>query len=106
MSKKNADKTNQGAIERIQEMEAILDRATRVMDELESKLAEFEALQPDIKKIEKYYTGKAWKSDFKLDEEGKLPKDLKRGVLSEDGIDNLLERNKTLLDGYSSDICS
>lgn len=106
MSKKNADKTNQGAIERIQEMEAILDRATRVMDELESKLAEFEALQPDIKKLEKYYTGKAWKSDFKLDEEGKLPKDLKRGVLSEDGIDNLLERNKTLLDGYSSDICS
>jgi hypothetical protein len=106
MSKKNADKTNQGAIERIQEMEAILDRATRVMDELESKLAEFEALQPDIKKLEKYYTGKAWKSDFKLDEEGKLPKDLKRGVLSEDGIDNLLERNKTVLGGYSSDICS
>ncbi len=106
MSKKNADKTNQKAIERIQEMEAILDRATRVMDELESKLAEFEALQPDIKKLEKYYTGKAWKSDFKLDEEGKLPKDLKRGVLSEDGIDNLLERNKTVLGGYSSDICS
>ena len=106
MSKKNADKTNQGAIERIQEMEAILDRATKVMDELESKLAEFEALQPDIKKLEKYYTGKAWKSDFKLDEEGKLPKDLKRGVLSEDGIDNLLERNKTVLGGYSSDICS
>ncbi len=106
MSKKNADKTNQGAIERIQEMEAILDRATKVMDELESKLAEFETIQTDIKKLEKYYTGKAWKSDFKLDEEGKLPKDLKRGVLSEDGIDNLLERNKTLLDGYSSDICS
>ena len=106
MSRKNADKTNQEAIERIQEMEAILDRATRVMDELESKLADFEALQPDIKKLEKYYTGKAWKSDFKLDEEGKLPKDLKRGVLSEDGIDNLLERNKTVLGGYSSDICS
>ena len=106
MSKKNADKTNQEAIERIKEMEAILDRATKVMDELESKLAEFEALQPDIKKLEKYYTGKAWKSDFKLDEEGKLPKDLKRGVLSEDGIDNLLERNKTVLGGYSSDICS
>lgn len=106
MSKKNADKTNQGAIERIQEMEVILDRATKVMDELESKLAEFETIQTDIKKLEKYYTGKAWKSDYKLDEEGKLPKDLKRGVLSEDGIDNLLERNKTLLDGYSSDICS
>ena len=98
MSKKNADKTNQDAIERIKEMEAILDRATRVMDELESKLAEFEALQPDIKKLEKYYTGKAWKSDFKLDEEGKLPADLKRGVLSEDGAYELLERNRELLE--------
>ena len=97
MSKKNADKTNQEAIERIQEMEAILDRATRVMDELESKLAEFEALQPDIKKLEKYYTGKAWKSDFKLDEEGKLPPVLKRGVLSEDAVYDLLERNKKLI---------
>lgn len=98
MSKKNADKTIQDAIERIKEMEAILDRATGVMNEFESKLAEFEALQPDIQRLEKYYTGKAWKSDFKLDEEGKLPTDLKRGVLSEDGLYNLLERNKALLE--------
>ena len=97
MSKKNADKTIQDAIERIKEMEAILDRATRVMNELESKLAEFEALQPDIQKLEQYYTGKAWKSDFKFDEEGKLPANLKRGVLSEDGVYELLERNRELL---------
>lgn len=98
MNKKNADKTNQEAIERIQEMEAILDRATRVMDELESKLSELEEIQPDIQKLEKYYTGKAWKSDFKLDEEGKLPSELKRGVLSEDGVYDLLERNRELLE--------
>ena len=89
---------NEKAIERIQEMEEILDRASKVMDELESKLAELEALQPDIQKLEKYYTGKNWKSDFKLDEEGKLPKDLKRGVLSEDGIYDLLERYRELKD--------
>lgn len=97
MSKKNADKTIQDAIERIKEMEAILDRATRVMNELESKLAEFEALQPDIQKLEQYYTGKAWKRDFKFDEEGKLPADLKRGVLSQDGVYELMERNRELL---------
>lgn len=94
------------AVERIKEMEEILDRASKVMDELESKIAELESLQSDIQKLEKYYTGKKWKSDLKLDEEGKLPPDLKRGVLSEDGIDTLLERNKTLLGGYSSVICS
>ena len=31
-----------------------------------------------------------------MDEEGGFPKELKRGVLSEDGIWNLLERNKEL----------
>ena len=89
------------AIERIKEMEEILDRASKVMDELESKIAELESIQSDIQKLEKYYTGKKWKSDLKLDEEGKLPPDLKRGVLSEDGIDDLLERNKTLFDKFS-----
>ena len=90
--------SNQDAIERIQEMEKILERASKVMDELESNLTEFESLQSDIKKLEKYYTGKKWKSDFKLDEEGKLPEGLKRGILSEDGIYDLLERNKELLE--------
>ena len=87
---------NQDAVERIQEMEEILDRASTVMKDLESNIAEFEALQSEIKKLEKYYTGKKWKSDFKLDEDGKLPQDLKRGVLSEDGICGLLERYKEL----------
>ena len=90
--------SNQDAVERIQEMEKILERASKVMDDLESNLTEFESLQSEIKKLEKYYTGKKWKSDFKLDEEGKLPEDLKRGVLSEDGIYDLLERNKELLE--------
>ena len=37
-----------------------------------------------------YYESAAWKRDFTADEAGILPKDLKRGVLSEDGIWNLL----------------
>ena len=31
-----------------------------------------------------------WRKDFEADEAGKLPQDLKRGVLSEDGLWNLL----------------
>ena len=38
-----------------------------------------------------YYSSDAWKRDFAADEAGLLPKDLKRGVLSEDGIYNLFE---------------
>ena len=33
-----------------------------------------------------------------MDEAGEFPDKLKRGVLSEDGIYNLLERNKEMMD--------
>lgn len=39
-----------------------------------------------------------WKEDFAMDEAGEFPDRLKRGVLSEDGIYNLLERNKEMMD--------
>lgn len=41
--------------------------------------------------LEAYYTGGEWMSDFACDEAGLLPPQLKRGVLSEDGLYNLLE---------------
>ena len=44
--------------------------------------------------LEAYYTSPAWRTDFEADEAGLLPPDLKRGVLSEDGIYNLLEEYK------------
>lgn len=37
-----------------------------------------------------YYTGGQWLRDFEADQRGELPPDLKRGVLSEDGLWNLL----------------
>ena len=40
--------------------------------------------------LAEYYESKEWKQDFADDEAGLLPKDLKRGVLSEDGLWNLL----------------
>ncbi len=32
-----------------------------------------------------------------MDEEGRLPQNIKRGVLSEDGIYDMLERNKEIM---------
>ena len=91
------------AVKRIEEMEQVLDRACSVIADLEKNIAELESLQPDIQKLEAYYTGKDWKADLKLDEQGKLPKDLKRGVLSEDGIYDLLEKNRELQDLIKKD---
>ncbi|MCR5254453.1 MAG: DUF4298 domain-containing protein [Acetatifactor sp.] len=42
--------------------------------------------------LSEYYEGSLWKEDFAADKCGKLPDDLKRGVLSEDGLCNIFER--------------
>lgn len=89
---------NKKAEERIARMEELFDRVSKLLSELENDLSEFENIQSDIQILESYYTGKDWRNDLKLDEDGKLPKDLKRGVLSEDGIYDLLEKNKEILE--------
>ena len=97
-------KESRNVPQRIYEMEDILDQAIRKMDELEEKMAEYEAFQPEIRKLEAYYTSPQWKEDFAADEAGAYPESLKRGVLSEDGIWNVLERNKELREkaGFNS----
>ncbi len=85
-------------VSRIYQMEDILDTAIRKMDELERKIAEYREFQPEIRKLEAYYTSQQWKDDLALDEAGVLPEDLKRGVLSEDGIWNMLDRNMEILE--------
>lgn len=90
----NIDET----VRRVSEMEAILDKALVIMDKAKEDQEEFLGFQAEIKKLADYYQSQDWKDDFALYEEGELPKELKRGVLSEDGIYNALERNKELLE--------
>ena len=85
-------------IERITHMEGLLDKSTEVIARLEQAIEDFAALQPDIAELEAYYTSPQWRKDFEADEAGKLPKDLKRGVLSEDGIYDLLTDYQCLKD--------
>ena len=85
-------------IERITRMEGLLDKSTEVIGRLEQALEDFATLQPDIAELEAYYTSPQWRKDFEADEAGKLPKDLKRGVLSEDGIYDLLTNYQCLQD--------
>ncbi len=67
-----------GAIAQIQRMEALFDSLL---------------ISPDKEKLQvltEYYEGGKWMYHYRLDELGLLPADLKRGVLSEDGVYNLL----------------
>ena len=78
-------------------MESILDKATHKMDALEKMISEYEDFQSEIKKLEAYDTSQQWKDDYAMDEVGSFPQKLKRGVLSQDGIWNMLERNRELI---------
>ena len=53
-------------------------------------------MQDDIAALSGYYGSQEWRKDFEDDEAGLLPEDLKRGVLSEDGLWNLLDSCKEL----------
>ena len=41
--------------------------------------------------LDAYYTSGQWREDYEADERGELPPDLKRGVLSQDALYDLLE---------------
>ncbi|MBR4713603.1 MAG: DUF4298 domain-containing protein [Paludibacteraceae bacterium] len=81
--------------ERIEQMENLFDQSNEVIQRLKQAIADFQALQPTIDELDNYYKTD-WRSDFEADEKGKLPADLKRGVLSEDGLWDLLEEYQRL----------
>ena len=83
-------------IERIQHYEKLLDRIAPVLENLEEALDAFEGIQEEVKELAAYYEDDDWREDFEADEAGKLPADLKRGVLSEDGIYDVLSGHYAL----------
>ena len=82
--------------ERIAHYEAILDRAAAAARQMEAAREAFDSVRRDLAELEKYYTGPEWKEDFEADEAGLLPPGLKRGVLSEDGISDVLDTFREL----------
>ncbi len=83
--------------ERIRQMEQRLDRASAAVMELSAALDKYIAAQEALKALDEYYGSDEWKQDFADDEAGKLPRDLKRGVLSEDGAYDALTDSRRLL---------
>lgn len=77
-------------------MEQQLEVASRAVKGLAAALDEYEAAQEALRELEAYYGSEEWKQDFADDEAGRLPHSLKRGVLSEDAVWNLLEERDRL----------
>ncbi len=79
-------------IERIKEMERIYDEAIKAVDDFGEAFDKYLDARELFIKLADYYEAD-WREDFEADEEGKLPPDLKRGVLSEDGLYDLFTEN-------------
>lgn len=77
-------------IERITYMEQILDEATEAVSSLSESLEKYGAVQDKLQELIAYYSSEQWRQDFDDDSAGKIPSNLKRGVLSEDAVYNLL----------------
>ena len=66
-------------IERVEQYERLFDEAASSRD-------------PDkLRLLDAYYTSGEWREDYEADERGEFPPDLKRGVLSQDALFDLLE---------------
>lgn len=75
-------------VERIRHMEELFDELSECK---EVSFADGGALlDKNIQVLSDYLLDGRWLNDFELDEQGLLPSDLKRGVLSQDGLYNLL----------------
>lgn len=86
-----AMKQNQNLLTRVREMEDRYDELTRVLAGLDDAISEYKAFKPELQALREYMESGQWKKDFEADEAGQIPTEVKRGVLSEDGLFDLLQ---------------
>lgn len=78
-------------------MEERFDQLSQAAERLSTALKQYEEMQEALTILDEYYGSDEWKKDFADDEKGLLPADLKCGVLSEDGVWNLLSDHHDLI---------
>ena len=91
---------NMADIERISRMEDILDQTSEAFGAILAALEKYEASLDGYKELCRYYAGD-WLSDYEDDEKGRLPKDLKRGVLSQDAVFDLMAEYRSIKEELS-----
>lgn len=89
-------------IDRITLMEKHLNNGIDAVAQLKRALDNYEKVSKQIDLLFQYYGSATWFKDFEDDRANKLPEDLNRGVLSEDGIFNFMTENRELLDRIKS----
>ena len=89
---KSASENERAAqLRRIARYETLLRELRECISDPDASAEALRAAAQAADALETYYTSEDWKRDFADDEAGLLPRELPRGVLSEDGIYNALE---------------
>ena len=78
----------QSRLDKISEMENLLNEAESFLVEAEQFLEKWQAFLPIMKTLEHYYFDGDWRDDYQAYEDGKIPEDMPCGVLSEDLVFN------------------
>ena len=76
----------QEATDRVRQMELYFDILQKAANDDPDALREDASIKSILQILVQYYEGGQWQRDYELDEEGFLPQDLKRGVLSQDAV--------------------
>ena len=88
-------------IERIQDMDNRMRRAQVSLEQFQKMKGSFAELVKDMEVLSSYYDSDSWMNDYTADEEHRIPNTIRRGVLSQDGLYDLL----TEYDAFLEEIC-
>lgn len=97
LEKRSLPEAPEDLLERVAVMEQRFDRLLAAAEKPDM-LRKDEDLKQTLRELTAYYEGGMWLEDYERDERGELPWDLKRGVLSEDGVYHLLLRLQPYMD--------
>ena len=80
----------QSLIDRVRQMEQYMDEVAGILKNNPDELNFNKEVQRKVEILTNYMDSGQWLADYEADERGELPCNLKRGVLSEDGLYNLI----------------
>lgn len=81
------------SVARIVRMEKLFELVNAALDSGKDELSS-ESVKEAVRELSDYYESGDWLCDYELDEQRLLPPELKRGVLSQDGLHDLLSEIK------------
>lgn len=80
----------QSLIDRVRQMEQYIDEVAEILESNPKEFKNNGEIRQKVEILTNYMDSGQWLADYEADECGELPRGLKRGVLSEDGLYNLI----------------